>query len=73
MSSQDIYERSSSYPGSLTRFKPVCSKIFNTIFTIGAIALLATYVFYYETTLYFLLGALFPIENFAFLVMRDSR
>ncbi|CDW81595.1 UNKNOWN [Stylonychia lemnae] len=55
-----------------TILKPVCAKISNLIFTAGAIAMWFTYFTYYEINLLLLAGIVFPLENFVFLVIRES-
>ena len=57
----------------LTRFKPLCTRILNVVTTVLSMALLFTYMQHYDTNNLFILGILFPLENFVFLVLSERR
>ena len=54
------------------RFKPICSELFNKIFTVGALALWCLYMTYYKTNWVFILGLFFPLENAIFLMLSEK-
>eukprot|EP00347_Sterkiella_histriomuscorum_P003502 403364054 len=58
---------------SSVRFKPICTGIFNKIFTIGALIFWGIYMTYYQTTFQLAIGLFFPLENLIFLMMNDKQ